>query len=260
MPDLSSATLWKPSPPPLSHILSHINKHTHTMCPVPPEPSSPLEHERRGHKAGSGKQSPARPAPGEGGQAPPAAGQVSLFSFHVFFFPTFSLWFVSFGSLFSLSHYAAHLFRPLFVLHPLSTTSLPFCPHPPSRMSNARLASHPQCLIPPCGSSLPSAARFPSMRKPPVIMHALISQPNKEVPVNDCCAHTWVSSVSCGVLLLMRAADQSSVLIVWVPREGPFWPMTLKPTQHHSGLWATIPNELHLLQHQQRYIVGNVQL
>lgn len=34
-------------------------------------------------------------------------------------------------------------------------------------------------------------------------------------------------------------------MIVWVPREGPFWPMTLKPTQHHSGLWATIPNELH---------------
>lgn len=43
----------------------------------------------------------------------------------------------------------------------------------------------------------------------------------------------------------MCSADQSSVLIVWVPQEGPFWPMTLKPTQHHSGLWATSPNELH---------------
>lgn len=44
---------------------------------------------------------------------------------------------------------------------------------------------------------------------------------------------------------LMWSADQSSVLIVCVPQEGPFWPMTLKPTQHHSGLWATSPNELH---------------
>lgn len=43
----------------------------------------------------------------------------------------------------------------------------------------------------------------------------------------------------------MCSADQSSVLIVWVPQEGPFWPMTLKPTQHRSGLWATSPNELH---------------
>lgn len=41
----------------------------------------------------------------------------------------------------------------------------------------------------------------------------------------------------------MWSADQSSVLIVCVPQEGPFWPMTLKPTQHHSGLWATSPNE-----------------
>lgn len=43
----------------------------------------------------------------------------------------------------------------------------------------------------------------------------------------------------------MWNADQSSVLIVCVPQEGPFWPMTLKPTQHHSGLWATSPSELH---------------
>lgn len=67
---------------------------TRTMCPIPPpldthspNPSSPLEHERGGHKAGSSKQSPARPAPGEGGQAPPAAGQVSPFPFMSFFFP-----------------------------------------------------------------------------------------------------------------------------------------------------------------------------
>lgn len=100
------------------------------MCPVPPEPSSPLEHERRGHKAGSGKQSPARPAPGEGGQAPPAAGQVSLFPFMSFFIFTFSLRFVSFGSLFPLSRYAARLFRPLFILPPLSTSS-PLLPPSP---------------------------------------------------------------------------------------------------------------------------------
>lgn len=59
------------------------------------------------------------------------------------------------------------------------------------------------------------------------------------------CVHMWVSCVSCSVVLLMCSADQSSILIVFVPQEGPFWPMTLKPTQHHTGLWATSPNEFH---------------
>lgn len=59
----------------------------------------------------------------------------------------------------------------------------------------------------------------------------------------------WVSYVSRIVVFFMWVAavdpDQSKVLIVCVPQEEPFWPMTLKPTQHHSGLWAISPNELH---------------
>lgn len=43
----------------------------------------------------------------------------------------------------------------------------------------------------------------------------------------------------------MRNADQSTILIISVLQKGPFWPMTLKPTQQHSGLWATTPYEIH---------------
>lgn len=134
---------------------------THTMCPPPhppPRPLPPTEHEHRGHKAGSGKQSPARPAPGEGGQAPPAAGQVSLFPFMSFFFPHLPPD-SSHLALSSLSVATQHISSvPSLSFLPFQPP-LPFCPHQPPRMSNARRASHPQCLIPPCGSSLPAAAR-----------------------------------------------------------------------------------------------------
>lgn len=216
------------------------------MCPNPPPHSSPTEHERRGHKAGSGKQNPAGPAPGEGGQAPPAAGQVSPL---VLFFlggkveeETRSLFPPSprNSSLFPFSE-SLHSTSPPSPLYPFFSVFPP--PHISTRLSSAVLDSTVWQLSACCCTLLRQAS--PPWENLNVNMHALISQPNKEDPVNDCCAHTWVSSVSCGVVLLMWAADQSSVLIVWVPREGPFWPMTLKPTQHHSGLWATIPNELH---------------
>lgn len=114
---------------------------TRTVCPA--RPSIPrtsffhLEHERRGHKAGSGKQSPARPAPGEGGQAPPAARQVSLFvfmHFHLFLFhlapiPSQSLRSTSLPS-------PLHPFSPFNPLTPSSR-------HPPSPyvQHTARLSS-----------------------------------------------------------------------------------------------------------------------
>lgn len=131
-----------PYPPPLD---------THS-----PNPSSPLEHERGGHKAGSSKQSPARPAPGEGGQAPPAAGQVSPFPF-MSFFSTFSPG----SSLFALSSLSVAAQRIS------SVPSLSFLFHPPRTRDSyvhARGASHPQCLIPPCGSSLPAVAAAAAAR------------------------------------------------------------------------------------------------
>lgn len=80
---------------------------------------------------------------------------------HVFFLSClFSSRFVSFRSLPPLGRCAAHLFRPLFIL-PL----LPLIPLAPAASRvHARGASHPQCLIPPCGSSLPAAAAAAAAR------------------------------------------------------------------------------------------------
>lgn len=50
MPDLSSAVLWKPPPPPISHILSHINKHMHRV-PYPQSTSAEVTRQVAANKA-----------------------------------------------------------------------------------------------------------------------------------------------------------------------------------------------------------------
>lgn len=48
--DLSSAVSWKPSPPPLSHTLQHINKHTHRV-PSPQSASAEVTRQVAANKA-----------------------------------------------------------------------------------------------------------------------------------------------------------------------------------------------------------------
>lgn len=159
MPDLSSATLWKSSPPSLSHILSHINKHTHHV-PSPHTPPPPPTLPPQSTSAEVTRQVAAnKTLRGQLQEKEDKLRQLQDKSVPSSFFFLVERWkkrrnlffhllpAIHRFSLF-LGRCTAHLLHPLFILSSPSSPRLIY-PH----------GSHPQCLIPPCGSSLPAAAR-----------------------------------------------------------------------------------------------------